>query len=68
MNKFLSFEKISMVLALLSCAESAAVFRFFPARQEPEIILNESSKKKTENTLFEWRQKRPQGIFRKLKY
>jgi hypothetical protein len=26
-----------------SCTESKSVFRFFPARQVPEIILNESS-------------------------
>jgi hypothetical protein len=53
MNKFLSFEKKSTVVAQFWCVESKSVLRFFPARQIPEIILNVSSKN-TENALIEW--------------
>jgi hypothetical protein len=38
-------------------------FRFFPARQVLEIIFNEYSRN-TDNALFEWLGKRPQGVLR----
>jgi hypothetical protein len=48
------------------CAESKSVFRFFPARQVPEIPLNESSKN-TENALIEWPRKETTRYFTKTK-
>jgi imidazoleglycerol phosphate synthase glutamine amidotransferase subunit HisH len=46
---------------------SESDFRFFPARQVPEIILNEYSRN-TENALFEWLEKETTRYFVKSKY
>jgi hypothetical protein len=54
MNKFLFFEKI------------IDVFRFFPARQIPEIIIFNKSSKNTENALIEWLQKETTRYFTKI--
>jgi hypothetical protein len=47
--------------------ESESVFRFFPARQAPEIILNEYSNN-TENALFKWLGKETTRYFTKSKF
>jgi hypothetical protein len=57
MNKFLSYEKSQRFLLN---------FRFFPARQVPEIILNKSSLN-TENVFIEWLRKETTRFFTKIK-
>jgi hypothetical protein len=48
MNKFLSFKRNSR----FKLNFGISLFRFFPARQAPDIIFNESSNN-TENALIE---------------
>jgi hypothetical protein len=44
---------LSTTFAQFWCTESEFILRFFPARQVPEKILNDTSKN-TENALIEW--------------
>jgi hypothetical protein len=66
MHKFVCVEKNQRCLRIFGALSPNLFLKFLPARQAPEIILNESSKN-TENALIEMLRKETTRYFTKTK-